>query len=224
MFIFDPMSDLFPRLLSYVWPVRVWRGDGRYGSLELTWEYGELVVNSERANQAYGAVQRVWRACFRDAQLTGKHPQSVLIIGFGAGCVARIMRNELHLSCPITGVDGDAMMLELARRSFHVDQLADVHLVEADAFAFTRDQPSRYDLVIVDLFTELDFAEGVESPDFIAALKRSTAMNGTLCINTVVHDAHTAERSARCGHELRLCFDHVEEHRYEGQNRVFIAR
>ena len=218
------MSDLLLRLMSYAWPVRVWRGEGRYGPLELTWEYGHLVVNSQRANQAYGSVRRVWRACFRDADVVGNPPESALIIGFGAGCVARILRNELRLSCPIIGLDGDVTMLELARRSFHVDRLGDLKLIEMDAFAFMRDQHSQYDLVIVDLFTELDFAEGVESPAFIRALRRSTGPHGTLCINTVVHDAHTGERSARCCHELRLCFDHVEEHRYEGQNRVFIAR
>lgn len=218
------MTVVLYRLLSFILPIRVLRSVGRYGPLEIRWENGRKVVNSDRANQSRGSLHGVWQRCFRDARIRELDPAHVLVLGFGAGSVVDILRNELGLSCTITGVDGDPMMLRIAEEHFNMVASKDLLLVGKDAFEFVEGDLLQYELVIVDLFVELDIAKGVETPAFIMELKGLVRPGGVLCINTVVHDAQSAERSARSGRELRLRFDQVDEQRYEGQNRVFIAR
>ncbi len=90
------------RFLSHVWPVRVQRAAGTHGTLELTWEYGRLVVNSANANQSFGSLHRVWRAALRDAGIQRKEPRTALVLGYGAGSVAHILLKRVLDTTPIT--------------------------------------------------------------------------------------------------------------------------
>lgn len=93
-----------------------------------------------------------------------------------------------------------------------------------DALSFVREHEGTYDLVLVDLCHELDLAPGVDEEPFIAGLRKCTAPEGLLCFNTVVYDTKSRARSQRVSERLRLHFDHVEEHLYQGINRVLTAK
>ena len=203
--------------------MRVWKGAGASGGLELTWEYGRLVVNSANANQSFGSLHRVWREAFREGGIQQRAPANALVLGYGAGSVAHILRKELGLSTVITGVDHDDTMLQLAREHFPMGRMGGVELIRSDAFAFVAGCSTTYDLVVVDLFQDLDFVHGVEEPDFLRAIRRLVSPLGVIIINTVAHDEKSTRRSARLGAELRPVFTEVKEHHYDVSNRVFIA-
>ncbi len=217
------MMSFLLRALSWFWPIRIWKGHGAHGPLELVWEQGRLVVNSARANQAFGSLHRVWQRALREADVAKRRPMNALVLGFGAGSVAHILRGEVGLDLPITGVDNDSAMLELARTHFQADRIGNLTLHAADAFTFARQIDRTFDLVVVDLFNDLDFAEGVESAAFVNDLRRIRSRTGIVLINTVAYNASSSARSARLGHELRLHFKDVQEMCYEEINRVFIA-
>ncbi len=211
------------RWLSFVWPVRIWQGKGAHGDLELTWEYGHLVVNSANANQSFGSLHRVLRAAFRDARVRERAPHTALILGYGAGSAGHILRHELGLATRLIGVDQDPVMLDLARTRFPLDPADDLQLVQADAMAHVAERQDRFDLILIDLFHDLDLAPGVEMPRFLAEIRRLASPNGLVLVNTVVHDELSAARSARLRDELRLLFTDVREQRYERTNLVYIA-
>ena len=211
------------RVLSLVWPVRLRRLHSTHGPLDIAWEYGRLVVNSANANQSYGSLHRVWRQCLRDLNVNEDDPKEVLVLGFGAGSAAHILRKEFRSKCVITGVDHDPVMLAIASEYFGWSTRADLVLFEADAFQWVRQQSQLYDLIIVDLFLDLDFAEGLLNLDFLRNLKRLTRPGSVLAINTVAYDPRSAGRSARLGQQMRLVYNTVNERHYEGDNRVFIA-
>ena len=211
-------------LLSYAWPVPVWEGPGKYGPLRLVWESGHLVVNSGNANQSRGSLHEVWQQCFADANVAERPHATALILGFGAGSAASILRRELGLDTLITGVDGDPEMLRIAKEWFKMDQMPGLTLIESDALQFANAHETGYGLVLVDLCHELDLAPGVDGPEFISRLRSLTAPNGQLFFNTIVHDERSGTRSQRVGELLRLHFEHVEEHHYQGMNRVFTAK
>ncbi len=211
------------RLMSYVWPVRVLRTTGAHGLLELTWEYGRLVVNSANANQSFGSLHRVWRAALGDAGIQRKEPRAALVLGYGAGSVAHILRSEMGLRTSITGVDDDEQMLQLARNHFPVEAKGDLDLVRSDAFDFVAGHSGTFDLIVIDLFQDLDFAQGVEGRAFLTGIRRLASPGCPVLVNTVVHDEKSALRSARLWDELRLLFTEVLEQRYEENNRVYIA-
>ncbi|MGV9013300.1 MAG: spermidine synthase [Flavobacteriales bacterium] len=215
--------SLLKSLLSYVAPVPMWKGEGRYGTIRLVYESGHLVVNSRHANQSWGSLHDVWQQCFADEGIQERKPKTVLILGFGAGSIASILRREMRSVAPITGVDGDDAMLAIARDRFKMDQLPDLRLVHMDALEFVAAEPGRYGLVLVDLFHELDLAPGIDEEEFIRQLARITDVGGMVCFNTVVHNNLSLVRSQRTGQYLRLHFNEVREHRYNGINLVFSA-
>lgn len=221
--IFGAMRGSLARWLSYIWPVMIQRLRGAHGDLELTWEYGRLVVNSANANQSFGRLHQVWEAAFRDADVARRRPGTALVLGYGAGSVAHILRDEMELGTAITGVDDDEAMLRIAQEYFPLTKSAPVELVRADALAFVGTATGTYDLIVVDLFQDLDFAAGVESPDLLRAIRRLASPSGLVLVNTIAHDEKSSLRSARLGAELRLLFRQVKEHHYDASNRVFIA-
>jgi hypothetical protein len=78
--------------------------------------------------------------------------------------------------------------------------------------------------VIVDLFQELDLPPGLETDDFMDLLRARTLPGGALLFNTIGHDERSIALSGRIGDQVRLRFGGVSERRYEGDNRLFIAR
>jgi spermidine synthase len=210
-------------LLSYAWPMPVWQGPGKYGPLQLAWESGHLVVNSGHANQSYGNLHAVWQECLGELKVERDPPGSILLLGFGAGSALSILRREIGLTAPVTGVDGDPEMLRIAREYFHVDRFKDLTLVHSDALEFVEHASARHDLVLVDLCHELDLAPGVDEAPFLSGLRGCTTEGGRLCFNTIVHDRESGLRSQRVGEGLRQVFGHVTEHRYLGINRVLVA-
>lgn len=210
-------------LMSFIWPVTVWEGPGKYGPLRLAWEGGHLVVNSGNANQSYGSLHAVWQECLQEQQIAERQLKSILILGFGAGSAAAILRREMNVSAPILGVDGDPEMLRLATSIFKVAKLPDLELFESDAVAFVQAHEHQYDLVLVDLCHELDLAPGVDQEPFISGLRKCTAPDGLLCFNTIAHDEKSRIRSQRVSDLLRLHFNRTEEHFYQGINRVLTA-
>lgn len=210
------------RWLSFFWPMTVERVAGRHGELEVRWESGRLVLNSAYGNQSFGSLHRVWQAVFRSVRLEQAPPKNVLLLGLGGGSVPFILRKELGLSCPITAVEIDEAMVDLARRHFQLGHWADLSIVQGDAIVQAHALRDRFDLVVVDLFDDLDLARGVDTMGFAHALRDRCA--GTLCFNTVAHDPPSSARCERVRRNLLTVFGTVDEMRLEGVNRVFIAR
>jgi spermidine synthase len=209
--------------LSLVHPIAGKPWPGRYGPLHMAYESGHLVVNSPHANQSWGSLHEVWQQCFAQERTTEAMPRSVLILGFGAGSIAHILRNELRLQAPIIGVDGDPVMLRLARENFGMDRLPALELVACDALEYLATTEGHHDLVLVDLFHDLDLAPGVEEEDFIRLLAKHLAPGGMACINTVDHSPVIRERIQRLERNLGACFNQLHSKRYNGSNLLFVA-
>jgi len=216
------MSALFSRLLSWLWPIGRATTEGRFGTLEARYEAGRLVLNSPYGNQSFGSLHRVWQNVFAKIELKKRPPANVLLLGLGGGSVPRILRNELLIVSPITAVEIDPAMIAMGRAHFGLDLLADLRINEADAILHVHADRDRYDLLVVDLFEDLDLARGVDTLGFAHALRERC--EGVLCFNTVAYDEVSEGRCQRVHDNLRKVFNTVDELRLEGVNRVFIAR
>jgi spermidine synthase len=214
----------FHRLLSWLWPLRVAVLPGRSGDLELRWENGRLVVNSAQGNQSFGSLHRVWQRVLERVLVPGQPPANVLLLGLGGGSAPTILRKERGLRMPITAVEWDPAMVALARQHFGLDALGDITVVEGDATIQVHALTGRFDLVLVDLFDDLDLARGVETMGFLHGLRDRCADGGVVCFNTVAYDEVSDARCQRVHDGLRRVFHMVEEVRLEEMNRVFVAR
>lgn len=213
----------FRRLLSYLSPQTVATVEGRSGALSVTWENGRKVLNSPNGNQSFGALHRVWQAVFAHIRLRAKPPRNVLLLGLGGGSVPSILRDELHLAASITAVELDASMVRLARTEFALDRHAHVQVIVGDATVQVHILPDQYELILVDLFADLDLARGVESRAFINGLRQRCAHGGLVCFNTVAYDDESDARCQAVHDQAQKIFRYVDELQLEGLNRVFIC-
>ena len=79
-----------------------------------------------------------------------RRPPRVLVLGLGAGSVARAMR-ILDPAAEIVGVERDRAILKLARRHFGLGRLG-VEVVADDVFRYLRRERRRFDLIVEDVF------------------------------------------------------------------------
>jgi spermidine synthase len=82
--------------------------------------------------------------------LAARRRRRVLMLGLGAGSVARVLR-VLDPGARIVGVELDRDVVRLARRHFGLDAL-DVEVVVDDVFHYLRQTRQRFDLIIEDVF------------------------------------------------------------------------
>ncbi len=218
------IGNVLWKWLSWVWPVRTGQTQGRHGLLEIRWEYGRKVLNSSHGNQSFGSLHSVLQGAFAYMDLGHAPPRDVLLLGLGGGSAIHILRQELDIRCPITAVEIDPAMVELARSEFGLDTYPDVQVVLGDAIIHVQAMRHRFGIVVVDLFADLDLAQGVDTAGFAHALRDRCAEDGVVCFNTVSYDKPSDARCAKVKDRLSRVFGSVEEFRTEEFNRVFIAR
>jgi len=216
------MRRPWSKWLSWAWPIPVAERMGKHGPLEVRYEAGQLVLNSPSGNQSFGSLHRVWQSVFNRLNLKDSPPQNVLLLGLGGGSVARILRQELRVAAPITAVEIDPAMVELAQRYFQLDAITGLRIIQGDAIIQAHGLTGRFDLVVVDLFADLDLANGVDTMGFAHALRNRC--EGVLCFNTVAYNGPSRRRCDKVKANLERVFTSVDEWRLEGVNRVFIAR
>ena len=111
-------------------------------------------------------------------------PESVLLLGYGFGAIAGLIRKIWGEDFWITGVDLKIPSTNAAGKL--------TNLVEADAFDYVKDVKvcqEQYDYVVVDLFNGAEIPNEVWSKEFADNLARITKK--MLCINTLgQHDLH----------------------------------
>jgi len=148
--------------------------------------------------------------------LPRKRRRTALLLGLGAGSVARVLR-ALAPTLRITGVERDPAVIEAARRSFGLAELG-VELHLGDAAAFLARTRRRFDLVIDDVFVGAGAAP--RKPDWlpVPGLERAARRlqsRGVLVSNSLDETAEV--RGVQC----RL-WPRVVELRIDGfDNRIF---
>jgi len=144
------------------------------------------------------ATRCVWDAIA--APLLWLHParrRRILILGLGAGSVARLAR-ALAPGAEIHGVELDPEVIRLARAHFDLDAL-DVQVEIADALDWLKSAQGVYDAILEDVF--IGEGDDVHKPDWIPepghrlAWKR-LAPGGIFASNTL--DEHARVARAMC--------------------------
>lgn len=105
--------------------------------------------------------------------------KKVLILGFGAGSVAKAIL-EKSPDCEILGLDYNEEMLEEARKQNFPPKLK---LIRQDIFDFLDSYQDKFDYVCVDLFEGHWFPVRLLQGETLAKLKDLVAKGGKLAIN-----------------------------------------
>ena len=98
------------KLLSYFIPITIHKKKSFVNkSIEVTWNNGELVIDSQNTNYSYGSLQRILRKGLKYIGFERiKNFENILILGVAGGSVVKTLVDEIkykgkinHLKCSL---------------------------------------------------------------------------------------------------------------------------
>jgi len=184
------------RWLSYMYPIGRDRLDSPFQKgLEISWQNGRMVLDGPHANFSFGALHRVMRKAL-SALPASWWPQcnATLLLGVGGGSAVQLLRETYQYHGPITAVDIDPIMPELCRQYFDGPHWEQVSWVVGDAQHQVPCMSEVFDLIIVDIFVDIQMPDFVFTSDFLFALKDKINSGGYLIFNTIIKDKKTLDQ------------------------------
>lgn len=157
---------------------------------------GRRMLNSANTNYSFGGLHRVFRKAFNKLEIAKTPPESVLILGFGAGSVASILQHEMNLGCRITGVEKDPEVIRLAREWFRLEDFRELELIREDAAAYVAFSPKTFDLLVVDVYRDFEVPGSCESLTFVNDAIARLNPGGMLLFNKLVYNHEAAEQAS----------------------------
>ncbi|HTF04319.1 MAG TPA: fused MFS/spermidine synthase [Bacteroidia bacterium] len=221
------MNDVFNRIASWFYPVRIDKVRGELGhSLEVNLYQGKLVLDTENVNYSYGSLQDVFDHAFTRTGLYDTHMTNALILGFGSGSVAGLLLEKCDPEIIITGVEADTEVIRLAMQYFPVARKSNVTIIHDDVTLFVRTHKNTYDLIVVDVFVEDRVPENCQERDFLQRVKKLLNANGKVYFNKMVE---TSRRNSPdpLEKQLRSVFGSVTDvhvHREGSGNHVYMCK
>lgn len=175
------------KLLSYIVPMNILRVKSDISStLEVTYNNGELVIDSQNTNYSYGSLQRILA---KGLKFIGKGKiqkmNHILILGVAGGSVVKTLQKDFEYKNKITGVEIDESIILIANKYFQLDQVENLEIVVADAFDFVMRGTQQYDLIIIDIFQDTVMPSFLFEKNFTESIEDITAAGGYILFNTM---------------------------------------
>lgn len=215
------------RILSYFIPIKVYEIDSEINkSLEVTWNNGQLVLDSKNTNFSFGSLQRVMRIGLAHigSDLV-KNSKSALILGVAGGSVIKTLKDEFDFTGNITGIELDKKTIEIANTYFGLDKYTNVNIINDDAENYVIKTKDKYDLIIIDVFQDSIMPDFLFDETFINKLKFILVSRGSILFNTIAERNIDYERNKKLELDLKNQFSYVKKIiKVEGNNELFIIR
>jgi spermidine synthase len=179
---------MIAKFLSYFIPINVYKKNSAVSkTLEVTWNNGELVLDSKHTNYSYGSLQRILRKGLKYIGYDRiKKFENVLILGVAGGSVIKTLVNEVKFKGKITGIEIDKDIVEIANNYFKLDEIKNLELIVDDAFEYVLKTKEKYDLIIIDIFQDTTMPNFLFEDFFINRINFLLKTEGFILFNTMV--------------------------------------
>ena len=186
------------RILSYLLPIKIYQRKSSVSKkLEVIWNKGQLVLDSENTNYSYGSLERILRKGLLYIGFDRiKKFENILVLGVAGGSVIKTLTQEVKFKGKITGVEIDETAVEIAKKFFELDQIPNLNLVVDDAFEFVLKTKEKYDLIIIDVFQDTKMPNFLFEDFFINRINFLLQVNGFILFNTMVLSFTDKKRNA----------------------------
>ena len=173
-------------IISYLHPLLLEVREGTLTPyLEVVKQNGKNILNSQNANYSFNGLDHIFKQLFKKIKLENYSFKNILILGMGAGNAIALLRETYHISCPITAIENDSVVIELAKKHFNIDRHNDLEILKEDAFDFVTHSNQKFDLIISDLFIDDIVPEIFASKEYIKGLKRIALDNSCIIYNKI---------------------------------------
>jgi spermidine synthase len=163
--------------------------------LEVVRSGDSMILNSSNTNYSFGGLHKVFQKVFQELKIDKHEIKDVLILGFGAGSVASILLEEYKIPCRITGIEIDPEVIRLGQTFFSTASLDKVKIIEADALEYIQTETKNYDLIVVDVYVDINVPESCESMPFLRTLEACLKPGGMLLFNKLIYNNEAAKQA-----------------------------
>lgn len=152
----------------------------RYLHFGSEWVQGAMRIRRPNALELNYTREMMAGLLLRDA---ADWPQSALLIGLGAGSLAKFIHRHLPQTT-MTVVEIDARVVDAARQFFRLpEDDARLSTVVADGVDFVAECRGRFDLILVDGFDRNARAGALDTATFYAGCRARLSDSGLLSVN-----------------------------------------
>ena len=217
--------SILKKLLSYFIPVNIHKQKSDISkNLEVTWNNGQLVLDSLNTNYSYGSLQRILRKGLQTIGYNAvKDMNQILVLGVAGGSVIKTLVNEIGFTGKITGVELDAAVVDLSNKYFGMNSIPNFHLIIDDAFEFVLKTKAQYDLIIVDIFSDTTMPNFLFENFFTNRLGEILVDGGKILFNTMILNEAENKRNKIYIQNINLdLFDIMTIPRVENHNELIL--
>ncbi len=156
--------------------------------------------------QSGGVVEQIWKDVVK--KINGEF-DNILILGFGGGSVAKILRKKFKDS-KIVGVEIDPLMVKMGKKYLGMSgKIAKVYTDDALNWLL-RNRGRKFDLIVVDVYQGKVFPKKFESDNFLNLAASFLSEEGILIFNRLyTSDLGVRKSALRFGEKLEKKFKRV---------------
>jgi len=143
----------------------------------------------------------------------------VLVLGLGGGTAVHLISRRFSPAL-IQVAEIDGAVIDVARKFFDLDKVANLKVEKADAVDFVASSsPDLFDLIVVDIYLGSAFPTEASKEPFFRNLKKKLKTGGTVSINRIFYD-HEEEVRENFKKILSNIFGGVEERVMPGKTSM----
>lgn len=205
---------LVKKLCSYILPIKLQEFSSvNHHNICIYLQNGQFQLTYNNAIYSFGNKYKPFTEVFSQIEPTLlASKEKVLILGAGLGSIPQILQEQYKAQTRhFTIVDTDQQILELCEQlliHLGIDG-ASYHIMDAAKFVATTND--KFDLICVDVFTDIEVPAACTTLAFCKHLERILHPNGILVFNYIPPlnaDSKTLEAN------LKKCFNNLTRHQY----------
>ncbi|TDS64238.1 spermidine synthase [Myroides indicus] len=189
---------MIKKLLSFFTPIIEQKIPSQTNKqLEITWNNGRLVLDTENTNYSFGNLEKVLRKGLKYVGFSKiRNMENALILGLGGGSIIHLLRKDIKFKGTITSIELDPAIIFVANEYFNLDALSENHtIMQMDAFEYVLTTEATFDLIVIDIFKDAEMPAFLFEKYFIDKLKSLLNLNGFIIFNTIVLNKKNKNRN-----------------------------
>jgi len=156
------------------------------GEIQLIKFVNSLRLDVGGLTQSGDVMVWVWSSAIKNLLPKDYRPESILVLGLGGGSALFWLRRRFP-AARLTAVEIDPVMVEVAKKDFHVDRIKDLTIINSDAVEFIKKTKEKYSLVLMDCYQGFLTPSGFED---IKVLQRMKKVGEIVLLNRLYWDQH----------------------------------
>lgn len=188
---------MLKKIISFLYPITIFKQNSTVSnSIEITWNNGQLVMDSKNTNYSYGSLQRILRRGLLSIGYENiKTMNSILVLGVAGGSIIKTLVNEINFNGEITGVEIDSEIIFLANKFFKLNEIPNVTIIIDDAKKYVQETDKTFDLIIIDIFQDNSMPEFLFESELVENIISLLNPSGYLLFNTMINSKADQERN-----------------------------